>query len=106
MVRGDVYWIKFKLPDKPRPALIITRNSAIRSLTSITGIPITTAMRDNASTVWLDESDGMPKPCVINVDHIQTVSKDKFGTYLTHLEVPKMNEVFDAVKFAFGFEEE
>lgn len=63
-------------------------------------------MRDNASTVWLDESDRMPKPCVINVDHIQTVSKDKLESYLTHLEPARMNAVFDAVKFAFGFEEE
>ncbi|MGD9561745.1 MAG: type II toxin-antitoxin system PemK/MazF family toxin [Pyrinomonadaceae bacterium] len=105
MVKGDIYWIKFKEPDKLRPALIITRNSAIPLLTSITVVPITSAMRDNATTVWLDESDGMPRPCVINVDHIQTVSKEKFKSYLTHLESGKMTEVFDAIKFAFGFDE-
>lgn len=85
MVRGDVYWIRFKKPDKLRPAVILTRNSAIPLLTSITVIPITSAMRDNASTVWLDENDGMPRPCVINLDHIQTVSKDRLYKYLTHL---------------------
>ena len=75
-------------------------------MTSVTVIPITTSMRDNAATVWLDENDGMPKPCVINIDHIQTVSKSKFASYLTHLEPIKMTEVLGAMKFAFGFEEE
>jgi mRNA-degrading endonuclease toxin of MazEF toxin-antitoxin module len=32
MNRGDVYWFNFKEPDKPRPALIITRESAISYL--------------------------------------------------------------------------
>ena len=105
MVRGDVYWIKFKEPDKRRPALILTRDSGIPLLNSLTVIPITSSLRDNASAVWLDETDGMPKPCVINVDNIQTVVKQKVGLFVTHLSDAKMNEVFVAVKFAFGFEE-
>lgn len=104
MIRRDVYWIKFKEPDKLRPALLITRNSAIEYLNSLTVLPITTALRDNPSTVWLDEADGMPEACLINVDNIQTVSKDKIGSYLTHLSKEKMDEVFEAVKFAFGFD--
>lgn len=60
MKRGDVYWVKFKEPDKRRPALIITRDSAIPLLNSLTVIPTTSTLRDNPATVWLDESDGMP----------------------------------------------
>ena len=105
MRRGDVYWIKFKEPDKRRPALIITRDSAISILNRLTVIPITSTLRDNPSTVWLDETDGMPYACLINVDHIQTVSKEKIESYLTHIEGSKLDEVFDAIKFAFGFEE-
>lgn len=105
MIGGDVYWIKFKKPDKLRPALIITRNFAIEYLNSLTVLPITTDLRDNPSTVWLNEDDGMPEDCLINVDNIQTVSKGKIGSYLTHLSDEKLNEVFEAMKFAFGFED-
>jgi len=105
MRRGDVYWIKFKEPDNRRPALIITRDSAIPLLNRLTVIPITSTLRDNPSTVWLDEADGMPNPSLINIDHIQTVSKEKFEAYLTHLGAEKLAEVFEAIKFAFGFEE-
>jgi mRNA interferase MazF len=103
MIQGDIYWVKLKEPDKTRPALIITRNSAIALLTSITVIPITTTLRDHPANVWLDESDGMLEPCVINVDQIRTISKDKFDTYITHLTSSKLDEVFEAIKFAFGF---
>lgn len=63
MRRGDIYWIKFKEPDKKRPSLILTRDAAIPDLNRITVIPITSTLRDNAATVWLDESDGMDKSC-------------------------------------------
>ena len=42
MIRGDVYSIKFKTPDKIRPALILTRTEAISELNAVTVIPITT----------------------------------------------------------------
>ena len=42
--------------------------------------------------------------CLLNIDQIQTVSKKKFGAYLTHLDEDKMDEVFEAIKFAFGFD--
>ncbi|MGH9947675.1 MAG: type II toxin-antitoxin system PemK/MazF family toxin [Pyrinomonadaceae bacterium] len=105
MKRGDVYWIKFKQPEKRRPALIITRDSAIPLLNRLTVIPITSTLRDTPSTVWLDETDGIPNACLINIDHIQTVSKEKIDAYLTHIEGGKLEEVFDAIKFAFGFED-
>ena len=104
MIQGDIYWIKFKEPDKLRPALIITRNSAIQYLNSVTVIPITTVLRDNPSTVWLNEDDGMPQACLINVDNIQTVAKAKVVTYISHLSENKMDEVFEAIRFAFGFD--
>ena len=104
MRRGDVHWIKFKEPDKRRPTLIITRDSAIPLLNRVTIIPITSTLRDTPSTVWLDESDGMQNACLINVDQIQTVSKEKFDGYLTHINDGKLAEVFDAMVFAFGFD--
>lgn len=104
MNKGDVYWITFKTPDKKRPALILTRNSAIPYLNAVTVIPITTAIRDNAASVWLDEDHGLSQESVINVDNIQTVSKQKVGAYITHLSEERMQEVFEAIKFAFGFD--
>lgn len=104
MIRGDICYYTFKPPDKRRPVLILTRTSAIPFLNQITVAPITTAIRDNDSSVWLDEADGLGQPCAINLDHVQTVPKDWLGSVVTHLSDEKMQEVFVAVRFALGFD--
>lgn len=103
MIRGDVCYHTFKEPDKRRPVLVLTRTSAIVFLTDVTVAPITTTIRDNETSVWLDESDGLREPCAINLDHIQTVPKRKLGKPFARLTSERMDEVQDAVKFAFGF---
>lgn len=104
MIRGDVYWHKFKEPDKTRPVLIITRNEAISELNALTVIPTTTTIRDLLSQVLLTEEDGMPQDCVLNLDLIQTVPKNKLRGYITQLSDERMREVFEAIKFALGFD--
>ena len=103
MIRGDVHSITFKLPDKKRPALILTRDEAIPELNAVTVIPITTAIRNVRSQVWVNEEDGLEEVSVINLDNIQTVSKQKIGGYITHLSDERLQEVFEAMKFAFDF---
>ncbi len=104
MNRGDVVWHKFKEPDKTRPVLVLTRNGAIPELNSITIIPITTTIRDVQSQIVLTEDDGLREVCAINADGLQTVPKNKLGSYITHLSVERMQEVFEAIRFAFGFD--
>ena len=100
MKRGEVRWYKFRAPDKKRPVLIITRNSVIDYLGEITIVPITSTIRDIPSEVILFQSDGMPKECAINCDHIQTVSKAKIGALMTTLDQAKLNLVKQAISFA------
>lgn len=100
MIRGDVYWVELKSPDKVRPAVILTRGSAIEYLNALTVIPATTSLRDTPTTVWLDESDGMSEVCLLNADHLQTVSKTKIRTYVTHLSTDKMTEIGEAIRYA------
>jgi len=104
MIRGDICYHTFKAPDKRRPVLVLTRTNAISFLNEITIAPITTTVRDNDSSVWLDESYGMREPCAINLDYIQTVQKQKIGKTISHLSEEKIQEVFEAIKFAFGFD--
>ena len=46
MRRGEVRWYTFRAPDKRRPVLILTRDSAVGYLTSVTVAPITTTIRE------------------------------------------------------------
>jgi mRNA interferase MazF len=51
----------------------------------------------------LAESDGMPRDCAVNLDHIQTVAKAKIGPLITTLSTRMMSEVRSACLFALGF---
>ena len=103
MKRGEIRWYKFQYPDKKRPVLILTRNSIIEYLGEVTIAPITRTIRDIPSEVFISEYEGMPNDCVINLDHVQTVSKDKIGSLITTLSDIKMEEVKKAFLFALGF---
>ncbi|MDQ2747177.1 MAG: type II toxin-antitoxin system PemK/MazF family toxin [Acidobacteriota bacterium] len=104
MKRGDIYWHKFKEPDKTRPVLIITRDEAISELNAVSVIPMTTTIRNVPSQVFLTQEDGVTENCVLNIDLIQTIPKNKLRGYIEHLSDERMQEVFEAIKFAFGFD--
>ena len=58
MIRGDICYYPYPEPDKRRPVEVLTRTDAIVFLNDGTVAPLTTAVRDNETSVWLDESDG------------------------------------------------
>lgn len=102
MKRGDVYWHAFQAPDKRRPVLILTRDSAIPFLHSVTVAPITSTVRDVPSEVLLTPDDGMPQACAANFYNIQTVPKHKLGERISRLRAGRLDEVAKALSFALG----
>jgi mRNA interferase MazF len=100
MKRGEIRWYKFKVPDKKRPVLILTRDSVLEYLGEVTVAPITSTVRDIPSEVFLSKQDGMTKDCAINFDHIQTVPKGKIGSLITVLSKDKLEQVREAIHFA------
>ena len=103
MKRGEVRWYKFSRPDKSRPVVILTRDSAMEFLGEVTIAPITSTIRDISSEVLLTREDGVSRECAVNLDHIQTVSKDKIGPLITTLSSIKLSEIRSALFFALGF---
>ncbi|MGH9464289.1 MAG: type II toxin-antitoxin system PemK/MazF family toxin [Thermoanaerobaculia bacterium] len=103
MRRGEVRWYRFSRPDKRRPVLILTRDSVLDYLGEVTVAPITTTVRGVPSEVPLGPADGMPRECAANLDHLQTVAKNRIGALLTALPSPRMEEVRSALLFALGF---
>lgn len=104
MNRGDVCWYTFKSPDKKRPVLILTRNSAIAVLHSVTVAPITSTIRSIPTEIILTKDDGMPNTCAANFDNLQTVAKNNIGERIARLTARRMKEAAAAVSFALGFD--
>jgi len=105
MRRGEIRWYKFQHPDKNRPVLILSRDPVIEYLGEVTIAPVTTTIRDIPSEVLLTKADGLPRECVVNCDHLQTVSKGKIGPLIATLSISRMAEVAEAVSFALALAE-
>jgi mRNA interferase MazF len=100
--RGDVRVFAFPSPDKPRPVLVLTRDSAIGYLSRVTVAPITSTIRGVPSEVVLGPDDGMKQPCAVSLHNVVTVSKERLGRRLCSLEPHRMHEVCAALGFALG----
>lgn len=103
MKRGEIRWYRFRGPDKRRPVVILTRDSILSYLGEVTVAPITTTVRDIPSEVALGPADGMARPCAINLDHVQTVSKHRVGGVIATLPSARMAEIREALLFALGY---
>ena len=80
--RGDIRWYTFRLPDKKRPVLILTRNEVVDRLNEIIVVPATRTIRGITSEVILTADDGMPAACALNFDHVALAQRDRRGAHL------------------------
>jgi mRNA interferase MazF len=106
VARGDVRLYRFAPPDKERPVLVLTRDSVIRYLSTVTVAPITSTIRGVPSEVQLDEEDGMKKRCAVNLHNAVTVSQLRLGRRLSRLGARRMNEICTALLFSVGCDQE
>ena len=65
--------------DKRRPALILTRQSALPFLTWITVAPITSTIRGLTSEVRVGVRNGLDHDSVVSCDNVATVRRDAIG---------------------------
>jgi mRNA interferase MazF len=102
IARGDVRLYKYAPPDKRRPVVVLTRNSAINYLSTVTVAPVTSTIRGVRSEVVLTEEDGMKAPCAVNLHNAITVPQKHLGKRVAQLRSLRMSEICAAVRFAFG----
>jgi mRNA interferase MazF len=100
MRRGEIWWANLPEPAGRRPVLLLSRNAAYSVRLCVTVAAITRTVRDIPVEVLLDESDGMPVRCVVNLDDILTVPKRLISERIAQLSDAKMTKVARAIAFA------
>jgi mRNA interferase MazF len=100
--RGDVRLYQFAPPDQHRPVVVLTRDSAVPYLSTVTVAPITTTIRGVPSEVHLTENDGMKTHCVVNLHNVVTVTQNRLGKRVAQLSSLRMAEICAALRFCFG----
>jgi mRNA interferase MazF len=100
--RGDIRLVTFPPPDKSRPVLVLTRNSAIGYLSRVTVAPLTSSVRGVPSEVAVGPDDGLKQPSAVNLHNVLTVQKTRVGRRVARLSDDRMREVCRAVAFVVG----
>jgi len=106
LIRGEIRWYTFRLPDKRRPVLVLTRNEVIGLLNEIIVAPVTRTIRGLRTEILPTEEDGMPTACAVNFDHVSLGQRDRFGAVLCGLSEDLWPEVRRALLTACGFDQE
>lgn len=81
---------------------MLTRESALGYLSTVTVAPITSTVRGVPSEVVLTEEDGMKHVCAVNLHNVVTVSKEHIGRRVAKLSSQRLAEVCAALGFALG----
>ena len=102
VARGDIRLYQFAPPDKVRPVVVLTRDSAIAYLSTVTVAPITSTIRGVPSEVILNEEDGMKTQCAVNLHNVVTISQSRLGRRVAHLSSLRMGEICVALRFSLG----
>ena len=102
IARGDIRLYQFAPPDKKRPVVVLTRDSAIGYLSTVTVAPITSTIRGVPSEVVLSEEDGMKARCAVNMHNVVTISQQRLGKRVARLGSLRMSEICAAVRFSLG----
>ncbi len=86
--------------DKRRPAVVMHRDFAGRSLPNILVAPLTTTIRDIPTAVALGPADGIDRECVALLDALTLLRRDRFVRRLGVLTAERMTELCDALAIA------
>ena len=99
--RGEIWW--YEPPDtKPRPHLIVTRDSVIPYLSDVLAVPATRTSRRIPTEVELDRRDGMPVACVLTTDNLTLITTAYLRERITELSTDRMNAVSEAITITTG----
>ncbi len=104
MRRGEVWWTEQPDPIGRRPVVLLSRDEAYDVRNAVTIAQITTTVRNIPVEVSLDEKDGLPQKCVVNLDTITTIRKAILTKRICSLGSEKIEQVDKAIKFALSLE--
>jgi mRNA interferase MazF len=100
--RGEVWWADLDSPAGRRPVVLLSRDETYGVRNQATVAYVTSRIRDIPVEVPLGPEDGLPQPCVVNLDNINTIRLDRLRELIAPLNGRKLDAVEAAVRFALG----
>jgi mRNA interferase MazF len=96
---AEIWWCDFDEAGR-RPVVVLTRPEAVGRLPRLLVAPATTRVRNLPSEVPLDVDDGVPKPCVLNLDTPELVERHRLTERIGRLSAQRWHDVCNALAAA------
>ncbi len=87
-------------PVGPRPVVILTRDAVMESIDSMVVALVTRTVRELPTEIRLGRREGLPRPCVVNLDNILTIPRARLTRLLGALSQQKVNDLKRALRVA------
>jgi mRNA interferase MazF len=101
MRRGEVWWAQWP-PLQRHPVLLLSWDAHADWRDQVTVAEITSKMRGLDAEVPLGRRDGMPRPCVVDLDRIVTIRRSVLSEQICSLNAERISEVERAIHLALG----
>ena len=99
MKRGELWLVH---ADKPRPAIVLTRDPVADRLNEVLVVLVTRTVRGLHSEVHLERSDGVRVSCVANLDMTERLHRAMFVHRLGRVWPSTMDAICSALHHAIG----
>lgn len=90
--------------DKPRPVLVLTRETARGAMTRVTVAPITSTIKGLSSELPLGPRNGLDHACAASMDNILTIPASGLGRTVGYLHPDEERALAVAIVLAFDLE--
>ena len=106
--RGEIWLYTFEPPDKRRPVLVLSRQGAIRLLSTVLVAPITSTIHGAPSevSVGIEEGLKLKRTSAVNLDHVHAVDQQRLHHFVGTVGPGKMTAVCRALLIATGCEDD
>ena len=104
MNRGDVWELDLGGRAGRRPVVVLTRQAVLPHLHSVTVAEITSKGKGYPTEVSIGQRANLRRESYVQLDNVQTVSKDRFVKYLGALDPDTMHTVGRTLILALGLE--
>ena len=101
----DVWWVELPDPVGRRPVMLLGRTSAFAYLTRVLVVEVTTTIRGIPQEVSLGRREGLPRPCVANLDCMRTIPRESLRVRAGRLGSSRAVEVKRALGHVLGWPE-
>jgi mRNA interferase MazF len=96
--RGEILWAELPPPVGNRPVMILTRDAVLENIGSIVVVLVTRTIRQLPTEVVLSRRQGLPVPCVANLDNI--LPRHRLTRLIGACDTGKIEELNQAIKIA------